>query len=50
MNYNIMNLESICLSCTTMKLLFYSLEITNLSVIGGYTTTFFVAKCLVSFL
>ena len=34
MNYNIMNLESICLICTTMKLLFYWLEITNLFVIG----------------
>jgi len=34
MNYNIMNLESICLSCTTMKLLFYWSEITNLFVIG----------------
>ena len=34
MNYNIMNLESICLGYTTMKLFFCWLEITNLFVIG----------------
>jgi len=38
LNYSIINLESIRLSYTTIKLLFYWLEITNLFVTSIITT------------